>query len=343
MDIVIIDGLSFALPLFIMAIGGIYCEKSGVTMLAVEGLQGFGAFIGAFVAVAIAGNFAGDSPAPFYIALIMAAVGGSLFALIHAMLCLKFKANQVISGVVVNILAMALTAYLTKLFNRVVFGATSDKFVLTVSSRITIPGISKIPVLGAVFTNLYPFELVIVVVAFVAWFVMYKTRFGMHLRACGDNPHAVDAAGRQVGQIRLAAIMICGALSGLGGICFAYSISANFSSSIYVGYGYLAIAALIFGNWRVSVVRICQIRWIPSGTGTADAQQLSGSGHDPALCTDFAASGILLQTERRTESAGSDLRQRCKISRHLQNAALHGSEELLQKKRKRKAFSFLYI
>ena len=231
MDIVIIDGLSFALPLFIMAIGGIYCEKSGVTMLAVEGLQGFGAFIGAFVAVAIAGNFAGDSPAPFYIAMIMAAVGGSLFALIHALLCLKFKANQVISGVVVNILAMALTAYLTKLFNRVVFGATSDKFVLTVSSRITIPGISKIPVLGAVFTNLYPFELVIVVVAFVAWFVMYKTRFGMHLRACGDNPHAVDAAGRQVGQIRLAAIMICGALSGLGGICFAYSISANFSSS----------------------------------------------------------------------------------------------------------------
>ena len=165
MDIVIIDGLSFALPLFIMAIGGIYCEKSGVTMLAVEGLQGFGAFIGAFVAVAIAGNFSGDSPVPFYIAMIMAAVGGSIFALIHALLCLKFKANQVISGVVVNILAMALTAYLTKLLNRVVFGATSDKFVLTVSSRITIPGISKIPVLGAIFTNLYPFELVIVAVA----------------------------------------------------------------------------------------------------------------------------------------------------------------------------------
>ena len=245
MDIVIIDGLSFALPLFIMAIGGIYCEKSGVTMLAVEGLQGFGAFIGAFV------DRDSIRELSLAIAMVMAAVGGSLFALIHAMLCLKFKANQVISGVVVNILAMALTAYLTKLFNRVVFGVTSDKFVLTVSSRITIPGISKIPVLGAVFTNLYPFELVIVVVAFVAWFVMYKTRFGMHLRACGDNPHAVDAAGRQVGQIRLAAIMICGALSGLGGICFAYSISANFSSSIYVGYGYLAIAALIFGNWRI--------------------------------------------------------------------------------------------
>lgn len=251
MNIIIIDGLSFALPLFIMAIGGIYCEKSGVTMLAVEGLQGFGAFVGALAAVLVSGAFSGDSPVPFYIAMVFAVIGGGVFALIHALLCLKFKANQVISGVVVNILAMALTTYLTKLLNRVFFGATSDKFVLTVSSRITVPVLSEIPVLGAVFTNIYPFEIVIVAAAFLAWFVMYKTRFGMHLRACGDNPHAVDAAGRNVDRIRLAAIIISGALSGLGGICFAYSISANFSASIYVGYGYLAIAALIFGNWRI--------------------------------------------------------------------------------------------
>ncbi len=251
MDVIIIDGLSFALPLFIMAIGGIYCEKSGVTMLAVEGLQGFGAFTGALVATLATVNFTGNSSALFYLAMLFAAIGGAAFALIHALLCLKFKANQVISGVVVNILAMALTAYLTKLLNRVLFGATSDKFVLATSARITIPGLSSIPVLGAVFTNLYPFEIVIVLVSFVMWFVLYKTRFGMHLRACGDNPHAVDAAGREVNRIRLSAIVLCGALSGLGGICFAYSISAKFSDSIYVGYGYLAIAALIFGNWRI--------------------------------------------------------------------------------------------
>jgi simple sugar transport system permease protein len=207
--------------------------------------------VGALMAVLVADHFSGNSPVPFYIAMLFAAIGGGLFALIHALLCLKFKANQVISGVVVNILAMALTTYLTKLLNRVIFEATSDKFVLTVSARITVPGISRIPILGAVFTNLYPFELVIVVVAFLAWFVMYRTRFGMHLRACGDNPHAVDAAGRNVYLIRLVAIIISGALSGLGGICFAYSISANFSSSIYAGYGYLAIAALIFGNWQI--------------------------------------------------------------------------------------------
>lgn len=251
MNTVIIDGLSFALPLFIMAIGGIYSEKSGITNLALEGLQGFGAFTGALVAVLIAGNFAGNSAVPFYVAMLFAVIGGMLFSLIHALLCIRFRANMVISGVVINILAMALTSFLTKQINSAVFGAASDKFVLGVSSRITVPGISKIPVLGAVFTNLYPFEIVIVAVAFVAWFVMYKTKFGLHLRACGDNPHAVDAAGVEVGRVRTVAVMVSGALSGLGGICFAYSISANFSNAIYVGYGYLAIAALIFGNWRI--------------------------------------------------------------------------------------------
>lgn len=251
MNTVIIDGLSFALPLFIMAIGGIYSEKSGVTNLALEGLQGFGAFTGALAAVLVAGQFAGNSNVPFYIAMLFAVIGGTLFSLIHALLCIKFRANMVISGVVINILAMAMTSFLTKQINSAVFGAASDKFVLGVSNRITIPGLSRIPVLGAVFTNIYPFEIVIIVVAFIAWFVMYKTRFGLHLRACGDNPHAVDAAGIEVGRVRLAAVMISGALSGLGGICFAYSISANFSGAIYVGYGYLAIAALIFGNWRI--------------------------------------------------------------------------------------------
>ena len=251
MNTVIIDGLSFALPLFIMAIGGIYSEKSGVTNLALEGLQGFGAFTGALAAVLVAGNFAGNSSVPFYIAMLFAVVGGTVFSLIHALLCIRFRANMVISGVVINILAMALTSFLTKQINAAVFGAASDKFVLGVSNRITVPGISAIPVLGAVFTNVYPFEIVIVIVAVIAWFVMYKTKFGLHLRACGDNPHAVDAAGIEVGRVRLAAVMVSGALSGLGGICFAYSISANFSNAIYVGYGYLAIAALIFGNWKI--------------------------------------------------------------------------------------------
>lgn len=250
-DKIIIDGLSFALPLFIMAIGGIYSERSGITNLALEGLQGAGAFVGALVAVLLMQSMGTTSQVPYYAAMLFAMIGGMIYAMLHAVLCIKFKANQVISGVVINILAMALTAFLTKSINRVVFQAPSDKFILSVSQRWTIPGLSKIPVLGAVFTDIYPFEIIIVVVAAIAWYVLYRTKYGLHLRACGDNPHAVDAAGIDVAKVRFTAVMVSGALSGLAGMSFAYSISANYSSGIYVGYGYLSIAALIFGNWKI--------------------------------------------------------------------------------------------
>lgn len=251
MERILIDGLSFAIPLFVMAIGGIYSEKSGVTNLALEGLQGMGAFVGAFAAVLAAGYFESNSQIPYYIAIICAMAGGMLYSLLYGLLCIRLKANQIIGGVVINILAMSLTAFFTKLLNRLVFGAASEKFVLGVSARFTIPVLSGIPIIGTIFKDVYPFEILIIVIAVIAWYVLYKTRYGMNLRACGDNPHAVDAAGEDVTRIRLIAVLASGALSGLAGISFAYSISANFSSSIYVGYGYLAIAALIFGNWKI--------------------------------------------------------------------------------------------
>ena len=251
MERILIVGLSFAIPLFVMAIGGIYSEKSGVTNLALEGLQGMGAFIGAFVAVLAAGYFGSNSQVPYYLAIVCAMAGGMLYSLLYGLLCIRLKANQIIGGVVINILAMSLTAFFTKLLNRLVFGAASEKFVLGVSARFTIPLLSGIPVIGAAFKDVYPFEILILLIAVVAWYVLYKTRYGMNLRACGDNPHAVDAAGENVTRIRLIAVLVSGALSGLAGISFAYSISANFSSNIYVGYGYLAIAAMIFGNWKI--------------------------------------------------------------------------------------------
>lgn len=251
MQTVIIDGLSFALPLLIIAIGGIYSERSGIINLALEGLLGFGAFTGALFVVLTAGIFPTGSAAVPYFAMLFAMLGGMLYAMLHALLCVKFKANQVISGVVVNILAMALTGFFTSQINAGLFGKPSNKLQLGVSQRFTVPVLSDIPVVGAVFTDAYPFEVVILVVMLVMWYLLYRSRFGLRIRACGDNPHAVDAAGVNVSRVRFAAVMISGALSGLGGICFAYSISANFSPSIYMGAGYLAIAALIFGNWKI--------------------------------------------------------------------------------------------
>lgn len=258
LDRVFIDGLSFAAPLLIMAIGAIYSEKSGVTNLAVEGFQGFGAFVGALVAVILMPVLGDGSQAVIYIAMAAAFVGGGIYALLHALLCVRFRANQVISGVVVNILAVALTTFLTTACNTALTGQASNRFILGISNRFDVPGLSAIPVVGALFQDMYLFEWIIAVLVLAAWYLMYKTRFGMHLRACGENPQSVDAAGGNVNRTRFIAVLLSGALSGVGGICFAYSISANFSPTIYMGYGYLAIAAMIFGNWNIlSTALVC--------------------------------------------------------------------------------------
>ncbi|MEJ8752011.1 ABC transporter permease [Lagierella sp. ICN-221743] len=251
LNTIIIDGMSFALPLLIMAIGGIYSEKSGITNLALEGLQGFGAFGGALFAVMAVSFWGMDGKSVYYLSLLLAMVVGMIYSMLHALLCIKFKADQVISGVVINILALALTTFLTKQINKVVFNNPSDKFVLDVSDRITIPYLSQVPIIGGFFSKIYPFEIIIIVIALIAWYILYKTKYGLHLRACGENPNSADAAGIDVAKTRFIAVMFSGALSGLAGICFAYSISTNFSSALFVGYGYLSIAALIFGNWTI--------------------------------------------------------------------------------------------
>ncbi|MEG0498728.1 MAG: ABC transporter permease [Alistipes sp.] len=293
----IINGLSFALPLFVIAIGGIYSERSGITNLALEGLLGFGAFTGALCVTIITPLFAAGSQTPMYIAFFAAMLGGMIYSMLHALLCIKFKANQVISGVVINILAMALTAFFTSQANSALFGKPSNKFVLTASHRFTVPVISEIPVLGAVFTSFYSFEVIILVVALTAWFVLYKTRFGMHLRACGDNPHAVDAAGISVARVRFVAVMVSGALSGLGGICYAYSISATFSSNIYVGFGYLAIAGLIFGNWKIMpALGACLLFGLARSGGykLVEVMQMPSSFSDLAMTLPYIVTLLLL-------------------------------------------------
>ncbi len=247
----ITDGLAFGIPLFIMAVGAIYSEKSGITNLAVEGFQGFGAFCGAVLATLLGMSTGLGTQTILYLALVMAFIGGAFYATLHALLCIKFRADQTISGVVINILAVALTTFLTSQISGVLYGNASNKLTLDVSARFTVPGISSIPIIGAVFTKVYPFEIIILVIAVFMWYLMYKSRYGMRLRACGENPQAVDAAGGNVARTRFIAVLISGGLSGIGGMCFAYSILSNFSPSIYLGYGYLAIAAMIFGNWNI--------------------------------------------------------------------------------------------
>ncbi|MDR2162389.1 MAG: ABC transporter permease [Clostridiales Family XIII bacterium] len=297
MSLVVIDGLSFALPLFIIAVGGIYSERSGVTNLALEGLLGFGAFTGGLFVVLTSGIFPQGSQTPICLSFLFAAIGGGAYSLIHATLCVKFRANQVMSGIAVNILAVALTGFFTYQVNAGVFGSPSDKFMIGVSPRVTAPGISDIPVLGAFFTNVYPFEIMILAIAAFCWYVLYRTRYGIRLRACGDNPQAVDAAGISVAKARFGAVAISGALSGVGGMCFAYSITANFSPAIYLGAGYLAIAALIFGNWKmIPALGACLIFGFARSAAyqVAKSLEISSNVSDLAMSLPYVLTLLLL-------------------------------------------------
>ena len=127
--------------------------------------------------------------------------------------------------------------------------------------------------------------------------MLYRTKFGLHLRACGDNPHAVDAAGIDVAKIRFIAVMVSGALSGLAGMSFAYSISANYSSGIYVGYGYLSIAALIFGNWKiVPTLAACMLFGFANSAGhqLVQAAGLPSSFSDLIMILPYVLTMLLL-------------------------------------------------
>lgn len=297
MNNVIIEGLSFSLPLFVIAIGGIYCERSGITNLALEGLLGFGAFAGGFAAALLYEHSTLGSAASMYLALLFAVIGGALYSMLHALLCIRFKANQVISGVVINVFSTALTAFLMNQINASLFGRASNRFVLEVSPRFTVPLVSKIPVAGAFFTSVYPFEPIILAIAVAMWYLLEKTAWGLRIRAAGDNPQAVDAAGVNVSALRFSAVMVSGALSGLGGMCFAYSISSNVSPSIYSGYGYLAIAALVFGNWKIwPAFAACMIFGFARSAGYSlvNMLKLPSAYSDLALILPYATTLILL-------------------------------------------------
>ena len=294
---IIIDGLAFALPLLIIAIGGIYSEKSGVTNLALEGLLGFGAFSGSLFTILTTKLFTGMPNLPVYLALLVASLGGALYASLFALLCIRFKSNQVIAGVVINILSVALTSFLTRQINKNYFDQPSDKFQIGVFPRLSIPILKDIPIIGPIFDNFYIFNLLIIALLAYTWYLLYKTRFGMHLRACGENPQAIDAAGIDVLGVRFKAVLISGALSGIGGMCFAYSISANFSPAVYMGYGFLAIAALIFGNWTIMPTFVaCLIFGFARSAGNELAKflQLSSAYLDLTMTLPYILTLLLL-------------------------------------------------
>ena len=181
----------------------------------------------------------------FRSAIVISMVTGAVFSLTHAYAAINMKADQTISGTALNMFAPAFAIFVA----RVIQGVQQIQFNNTFRIQ-SVPVLGKIPILGPLlFQNTYITTYVGIVILLLSTLVLYKTRFGLRLRACGEHPQAADAAGINVYRMQYAGVIISGALGGLGGLVFVVPTSTNFNADV-AGYGFLAIAVLIFGQWK---------------------------------------------------------------------------------------------
>ena len=223
------DILTFALiwstirlstPLILAALGGLFSERSGVINIALEGMMLAGAFTAAAVTHA-AGN-------PF-VGLLAGMAAGMVIAAIHAVACIRYRADQVVSGTAINILMLGMPPFL------------SGAFFLSSGATPQIPK-----------NQLIPWTPIVIAFALVplTWYVLYKTPFGLRIRSVGENPEAADAAGIRVARMRYAGVLLSGVLAGIGGAYLSIGQSSLFTRNMTSGRGFIALAALIFGKWR---------------------------------------------------------------------------------------------
>ena len=233
----------FSIPLLVVALGGMFSERSGVVNIALEGIMVIGAFASIFTINMLQNQM--DGQLLLIIAIIVAIAAGTVFSLFHAYASVNMKANQVISGTALNMFAVAFATF----FARTVQG--SQEIVFANTFRIaSVPLLGDIPVLGPLlFQNTYITTYLGFFILAASAFVLYKTKFGLRLRACGEYPYAADSVGINVYRMRYAGVMLSGALAGLGGLIFVVPTSTSFNATVS-GYGFLALAVLIFGQWK---------------------------------------------------------------------------------------------
>jgi len=217
-----------ATPLVLAALGGMFSERSGVINIALEGKMLAGAFTAAAVTYAADTKLGLGNASP-WVGLLAASAAGLFIAAIYAVTCIRFKADQVVSGAAINILMFGIPGFL------------SGAFFLSSGSTPQLPR-----------EHLIPWTPIIIAFALVpiSWYVMYRTPFGLRLRAVGEKPEAADAAGVSVKRMRYSGVLIAGVLAGIGGAYLSIGQSSLFTRNMTSGRGFIALAALIFGKWR---------------------------------------------------------------------------------------------
>ncbi|NSY37901.1 ABC transporter permease [Leisingera sp. ANG59] len=236
-----------ATPLLLACLAGLFSERAGIFDIGLEGKMLIAAFFSAAVA-AVTGNV--------WLGL-LAGIGSSLvLAALHGVASITFRGNQLISGVAINFLAAGMTVLIAQDWFQqggrtpsLIGGGRFTPFDLPFAESL-----SGVPVLGPIYSELLSGHSILVYIAFLAvpatWWVLFRTRFGLRLRAVGENPAAVDTAGVSVVGLRYGAVLICGLLCGIAGAYLATALQAGFVKDMTAGRGFIALAALIFAKWR---------------------------------------------------------------------------------------------
>ena len=264
MTFLIQQTLLYAVPLMIVALAGVFAERSGIINLALEGIMIFGAFIGVLFVrnmqsvQAIANAYANKQWLTLQglelLAMLVAAALGALFSLLLSFASINLKADQTIGGTALNLMAPALVLFLIRILAnqntlQMATGDAASWFMLK-KSTFGIPKNQDIGFLGATFLNkVYLATYVCILLFIILSVILYKTRFGLRLRACGENPQAADSLGINVYKMRYAGTTISGALAGMGGFVYALTTTNCTANGDVAGFGFLALAVMIFGNW----------------------------------------------------------------------------------------------
>lgn len=236
--------LIYSAPLIFTSLGGVFSERAGIVNVGLEGIMVIGAFAGVVFNIEFASTLGKSTP---LVAVLVGGIAGLLFAVIHAVATITLRADHVVSGTVLNLLAPALSVFLVKVF----YGKGQTDSITQSFGKFSFPLLADIPVIGPLFfKNTSLMGYIAILMAFVSWFVLYKTKFGLRLRSVGEHPQAADTLGINVYAMRYAGVLIAGFLGGVGGAVSAQSVNINFSATTIVGSGFIALAAVIFGKWN---------------------------------------------------------------------------------------------
>lgn len=265
MTFLIQQTLLYAVPLMIVALAGVFAERSGIINLALEGIMIFGAFVGVWFVqmmqeldVFLMAARSGDWMTLQLLALgamVVAAALGAVFSLLLSFASINLKADQTIGGTALNLLAPALVLFLVRMIAnqntlRMTTGDAASWFMIK-KSTLGIDRNTDLGFFGETFLNkVYLATYLCVIIFIVLSIVLYKTRFGLRLRACGENPQAADSLGINVYHMRYAGTTISGALAGMGGFVYSLTTANCTANGDVAGFGFLALAVMIFGNWK---------------------------------------------------------------------------------------------